>query len=135
MGESSTVAIVVTKHARKRCRERMGLSSAACARTAHLAWERGLPVRVRSDWSIPKEHAHTFSIMRAWNNFLFVFASDGAGGVVLVTVIPRRSQTRPEGLHSEIDRNERAAICRRRKDWSRRVRPRKRIETHCNGDL
>lgn len=81
--------IVITKHAEKRARQRLGLKRSAVKRTAEKAWSEGLPSSNRGRaWVDPDVE------IRLHMGFRFVFKRDG--DLKLITVAPNNPREMPK---------------------------------------
>ncbi len=78
--------IIVTKHAERRCRQRLGLKRKAVARTVQNAWSNGLTLDGVEDEG---------RILKVWGGTIFVFSHDVAV-VRCVTVYPPGAALRAE---------------------------------------
>jgi hypothetical protein len=89
--------IFVTKHARKRVRERLGLPSRAVVRAAALALRSGVTSdEVRKDLRqyLDAKASQNADIIRVWRGAVFAFATVG-DAAHLITAWPLRRELQP----------------------------------------
>jgi len=74
------VNVVITRHACKRARERIGIPARAVHRAVQRAWSAGRVV-------IDAKTYDPVSVCRVYGEFLFVFIRSGDGEMTCVTVL------------------------------------------------
>lgn len=74
--------VVVSRHADKRVRQRMGLKRSAVQRTVEKAWREGVPIR-----DLNGREVGTAQALRLWAGFVFMFARRISGETWCVTVV------------------------------------------------
>ena len=117
--QMAPVRIVVSKHADKRMRERMGLKRSAVQRTVEKAWRDGLPIRDVNG----QERGDNSDRNRWWAGFVFVFSQHG-DALVCVTVVRESAEGGEPALlaYREEGQRLREAIGRRERYRNERMR-------------